>query len=129
MIDKGLYEQKKQLASELWDKYKKASEELRDYARKNTPLPENLYWKAKKMEHYYKIKSISEVYDGDDAITNYDVDFLIITDDECRLNTVWNTCKVYIEESCLPITAEQWNEALMRCGSKIMENMVTISEG
>lgn len=129
MINKGIYEQKKQLASELWDKYSKAAEELRSYARKNTPLPENIYWKAKKMEHYYKIKSISEVYEGDDNITNYNVDFLSMTDDEYRLNTVWNTCKAYIEESCLPITAEQWNEALMECGKKIMENMVTISEG
>ena len=81
------------------------------------------------MEHYYKLKSVNEVYDGDDGATNYNADFLIITDNECRLNTVWDICKVYIEENCLPITAEQWNEALMRCRSKIMENMVTISKG
>lgn len=129
MIDKGMYEQKKQLASELWDKYSKAAEELRSYARENTPLPENIYWKAKKMKHYYKLTSISEVFEGGENNSNYNADFLSMDNDEYRLNKVWAVCKTYIEESCIPITVEEWNEALKECGNKIMENMVTVSEG
>lgn len=126
MIDKGIYTQKKQLVDDLWEKYKKASEELKDYAMENTPLPKNIYWKDKKMEYYYKLTAIKYIYDN---LIDYDTDFLSLTENEYRLNKVWSVSEQYIKEQCLPITAEQWNEALMRCGSKIMENMVTISKG
>ena len=126
MIDKGIYTQKKQLVDDLYEKYQKASEELKDYAIANTPLPKNIYWKDKRMEYYYKLTAISYIYDN---MIDYDVDFLSLTENEYRLNKVWSVSEQYIKEQCLSITAEQWNEALMRCGSKIMENMVTISKG
>lgn len=125
MIDKGIYTQKKQLVDDLWEKYKKASEELKDYAMENTPLPENIYWEDKKMKYYYKLTAISYIYDN---IIDYDVEFLSLTENEYRLNKVWSVSEQYIKEQCLPITAEQWNKALMECSDKIMENMVSISE-
>lgn len=126
MIDKGIYTQKKQLVDDLWEKYKKASEELKDYAMENTPLPENIYWEDKKMKYYYKLTAISYIYDN---MIDYDVEFLSLTENEYRLNKVWSVSEQYIKEQCLPITAEQWNKALMECSDKIRENMVTISKG
>ena len=125
MIDKGIYTQKKQLVDDLWEKYKKASEELKDYAMKNTPLPENIYWEDKKMKYYYKLTAISYIYDN---MIDYDVEFLSLTENEYRLNKVWSVSEQYIKEQCLPITAEQWNKALMECSDKIMDNIVSISE-
>ena len=125
MIDKGIYTQKKQLVDDLWEKYKKASEELKDYAMENTPLPENIYWEDKKMKYYYKLTAISYIYDN---MIDYDVEFLSLTENEYRLNKVWSVSEQYIKEQCLPITAEQWNKALMECSGKIRENMVSISE-
>ena len=125
MIDKGIYTQKKQLVDDLWEKYKKASEELKDYAMENTPLPENIYWEDKKMKYYYKLTAINYIYDN---MIDYDVEFLSLTENEYRLNKVWSVSEQYIKEQCLPITAEQWNKALMECSGKIRENMVSISE-
>lgn len=125
MIDKGIYTQKKQLVDDLYEKYKKASEDLKNYAMENTPLPENIYWKDKKMEYYYKLIDINYIYDN---VIDYDVDFLSLTENEYRLNKVWSVSEQYIKEQCLPITAEQWNKALMECSNKIMDNMVSISE-
>ena len=125
MIDKGIYTQKKQLVDDLWEKYKKASEELKDYAMENTPLPENIYWEDKKMKYYYKLTAISYIYDN---MIDYDVEFLSLTENEYRLNKVWSVSEQYIKEQCLPITAEQWNKALMECSDKIRENMVSISK-
>ena len=125
MINKGIYTQKKQLVDDLWEKYKKASEELKDYAMGNTPLPENIYWEDKKMKYYYKLTAISYIYDN---MIDYDVEFLSLTENEYRLNKVWSVSEQYIKEQCLPITAEQWNKALMECSSKIMDNIVSISE-
>ena len=125
MIDKGIYTQKKQLVDDLWEKYKKASEELKDYAMENTFLPKNIYWKDKKMEYYYKLTAIKYIYDN---LIDYDTDFLSLIENEYRLNKVWSVSEQYIKEQCLPITAEQWNKALMECSDKIMENMVSISE-
>lgn len=125
MIDKGIYTQKKQLVDDLWEKYKKASEELKDYAMENTPLPENIYWEDKKMKYYYKLTAISYIYDN---MIDYDVEFLSLTENEYRLNKVWSVSEQYIKEQCLPITAEQWNKALMECSDKIMDNIVSISE-
>ena len=125
MIDKGIYTQKKQLVDDLWEKYKKASEELKDYAMENISLPKNIYWKDKKMEYYYKLTAIKYIYDN---LIDYDTDFLSLIENEYRLNKVWSVSEQYIKEQCLPITAEQWNKALMECSDKIMENMVSISE-
>ena len=125
MIDKGIYTQKKQLVDDLYEKYKKASEDLKNYAMKNTPLPENIYWKDKRMEYYYKLIDINYIYDN---LIDYDVDFLSLTENEYRLNKVWSVSEEYIKKQCLPITAEQWNKALMECSNKIMNNMVSISE-
>ena len=125
MIDKGIYTQKKQLVDDLWEKYKKASEELKDYAMENTSLPKNIYWKDKKMEYYYKLTALKYIYDN---LIDYDTDFLSLIENEYRLNKVWSVSEQYIKEQCLPITAEQWNKALMECSDKIMENMVSISE-
>lgn len=126
MIDKGIYTQKKQLVDDLYEKYQKASEELKDYAIANTPLPKNIYWKDKKMEYYYKLIDINYIYDN---VIDYDVDFLSLTGNEYRLNKTWSVSEEYIKKQCLPITAEQWNKALMECSDKIMENMVSISKG
>ena len=125
MIDKGIYTQKKQLVDDLYEKYKKASEDLKNYAMENTPLPENIYWKDKKMEYYYKLIDINYIYDN---VIDYDVDFLSLTSNEYRLNKAWSVSEEYIKKQCLPITAEQWNKALMECSDKIMNNMVSISE-
>ena len=125
MIDKEIYAQKKQLVDDLYEKYKKASEDLKNYAMENTPLPKNIYWKDKKMEYYYKLIDINYIYDN---LIDYDVDFLSLTDNEYRLNKAWSVSEEYIKKQCLPITAEQWNKALMECRDKIMENIVSISE-
>ena len=125
MIDKGIYTQKKQLVDDLWEKYKKASEELKDYAMENTPLPENIYWEDKKMKYYYKLTAINYIYDN---MIDYGVEFLSLTENEYRLNKVWSVSEQYIKEQCLSITAEQWNKALMECSDKIRENMVSISK-
>lgn len=125
MIDKGIYTQKKQLVNDLWEKYKKASEELKDYAMENTPLPKNIYWKDKKMEYYYKLTAIKYIYDN---LINYNTEFFSLTENEYRLNKVWFVSEQYIKEQCLPITAEQWNKALMECSDKIRENIVSISK-
>ena len=125
MIDKGIYTQKKQLVDDLWEKYQKASEELKDYAMANTPLPKNIYWKDKKMEYYYKLTAIKYIYDN---LIDYDTNFLSLTENEYRLNKVWSVSEQYIKEQCLPITAEQWNKALIECSDKIMENTILIPE-
>ena len=125
MIDKGIYTQKKQLVDDLWEKYQKASEELKDYAMANTPLPKNIYCKDKKMEYYYKLIDINYIYDN---LIDYDTDFLSLTENEYRLNKVWSVSEQYIKEQCLPITAEQWDKALIECSDKIIKNTVSISE-
>ena len=125
MIDKGIYTQKKQLVDDLYEKYQKASEDLKNYAMENTTLPKNIYWKDKKMEYYYKLIDINYIYDN---VIDYDVDFLSLANNEYRLNKAWSVSEQYIKEQCLPITAEQWNKALMECRDKIMENIVSISE-
>lgn len=126
MIDKGIYTQKKQLVDDLYEKYQKASEELKDYAIANTPLPKNIYWKDKKMEYYYKLIDINYIYDN---VIDYDVDFLSLTGNEYRLNKAWSVSEEYIKKQCLPITTEQWNKALKECSDKIMDNIVSISKG
>ena len=125
MIDKGIYTQKKQLVDDLYEKYKKASEDLKNYAMENTPLPKNIYWKDKKMEYYYKLIDINYICDD---LIDYNVEFLSLIENEYRLNKVWSVSEQYIKEQCLPITAEQWNKALMECRDKIMDNIVSISE-
>ena len=125
MIDKGIYTQKKQLVDDLYEKYKKASEDLKNYAMENTPLPKNIYWKDKKMEYYYKLIDINYICDD---LIDYNVEFLSLIENEYRLNKGWSVSEQYIKEQCLPITVEQWNKALMECRDKIMDNIVSISE-
>ena len=83
----------------------------------NTSLPNNIYWKDKKMEYYYKLTAIKYIYDN---LIDYDTDFLSLTENEYRLNKVWSVSEQYIKEQCLPITVEQWDKALIECSDKIM---------